>query len=484
MEILKDHHNSHLLPELNDPQLKELPQLSHLGKESVEPLPDPQRLRFEIVDHHTSEGIKRLGELAKECPKPTKDISERPFVSGEKEVSDLANYFAKIFEGIDFNHHEAEAHVRKQVADTLLSQTENIDAERINSVLEKNPLIKDLTWLAKELRTYTLEPDRLEKNSRWVWDPDEQTLHKTLGADARRMLAKTRLLGLVPFETVDRLRTMKIRVIGASVAASTLDLLVALGAEDVTAVDGGFLDPSNSPRMPGIMGDFRNCGKSKAHTSQQSMQGRNPDGKYLCYAGRVVFSEDQKQGSQDVLFHDLVKDADVVFEVIDYAAGKYLVRDLMADLAPDTLVGYMGDVGSRPFAGLERPGDRNHFNQNLPKDELERMKQLASITDRNMVMTESMRAVFKMVENDFPTDHRLQFLLSRMGIIPFWSQTPMSARESASIAVKELVLVLQGKKEIIGKNLHPDESPSTLVEPFNEDEINTVNELCRQGFAL
>ncbi|MBI2020236.1 hypothetical protein HYS94_02340 [Candidatus Daviesbacteria bacterium] len=468
---------SELSPELNNQRLARLPQLNHLRQPPSSSDLDPNSYRPEIIDHHTSSGIDRLAGLISQCPLPEQNITIRPFLKGVDELISLDGFFKRAFEDVDFTGSDAIIQVRDQVAQRLIQASQGvIEKSQIDILLTENTLVPDLTTLIQRVSQYSV-PEALEAESKWIWDPLDLTLTKFIGPDAKRTLSASRVLGLIPFDAINRIQTTRFRVLGASVAASTIDLLVALGAEDIVFVDGGLLDPSNEGKMLGDMADFRSNGESKAMILMHQMYKRNPYGSYLGYSGKVV-TLDESKGPYDKTIDELVKDADEVIEVVDSAHMKIYTRFYMQGQYPSTPIGFIADVGSQPFAGREVPSEGNFFHQNLSNEEKQRMEMLLAETDKVRIATEGLRSVYQMVRRNFPPEHQLQFLLSSLGMIPFWSQTPISARESAATYAKIFI------REVSGENITFDQAPRTLIKELSEEQIRTIQAICKKVFDI
>ena len=94
-----------------------------------------------------------------------------------------------------------------------------------------------------------------------------------------------------------------------------------------------------------------------------------------------------------------------------------------------------------------------------------------------------LRAIYMMVNRDLPDDHRLQLLFTRLGLVPYFSQTPIASRESAAIAAK-LVLFQLGGRDMSGKNFHSDEAPKTLVDEFDRGKSEILRKIMTQLFNI
>jgi hypothetical protein len=126
--------------------------------------------------------------------------------------------------------------------------------------------------------------DRLVADATWFMDSGRKVL--VVGPDLWWLLMISRCLGLIPLAVLEKLRRLKIRTFGASVAASTLELLASLGAEDISCLDAGLIDPTNIPRLP--MADVFSIGQPKAQALVERLSRRNPYGRFQAGVGRAV----------------------------------------------------------------------------------------------------------------------------------------------------------------------------------------------------
>ncbi|KKR30623.1 hypothetical protein A2715_00355 [Candidatus Woesebacteria bacterium RIFCSPHIGHO2_01_FULL_39_32] len=433
-----------------------------------EPDLDPLKWQLRVVDHQTSEGRNELVQLAKEAVNSRDDIL-RPYLTGVEQFFKHAAMYERV--------PRTREGILDLVTQQITAQTQGISQEEIRSVVEIGPIADDLAILASATQPYREDPELVEKNSRFIWDPLKKELFMYIGPEENRILNKSRLLGLIPFSYIDTLRVTKIGSIGASVVATELDLLACLGAEDITAFDKGKLDPQDIARAPGGMGDFRNSGLPKALLLMRTLQGRNPYGKYLGVPGNVIFSKQETEGEFDTKIEDMSEGLEFLFEVIDSAVGKVNTRTYSEKFLPSTPLLWIADAGSDPFVGIEIPGNGNWFNQNLTRVEKETMQQGLEFS------LNQLRAIYMMVNRDLPDDHRLQLLFTRLGLVPYFSQTPIASRESAAIAAK-LVLFQLGGRDMSGKNFHSDEAPKTLVDEFDRGKSEILRKIMTQLFNI
>lgn len=417
--------------------------------------------RLEIIDHHTEEGLVRVRDLARECKISSGIISDKPFKQGEQQLIHHAEFWGRI--PID------QAVIEENAIRDLKKLNSDIEETEIRDVIKTGPITRDLAYLVGETRKYQNDPKLIEGNSRFIWDSGRHELTLYLGPNEHRLLQKTRLLGLVPFDAVDKLRTARVVSIGASVAASTLDLLASLGAEEIAFYDSGTLDPADIAKSPASMGGYRSVGRSKADLLMGILRDRNPYGNYLGVPGNILLPG-ENGGELDISLETAIFGADIVLEVVDSARHKVGVRDYMRLNKPNTPLVYIADAGSSPFAGIEIPGEGNIFNQFLGEIQKDDLRERAGRVNNPIY---PLGSIYEMVEKDLPFDHELELLYIALGNIPYLSQTPTSARASSEIAAKLILLYLQGE-DIAGRNFHSYDAPTTLIKGFDQKRIDTL----------
>ena len=179
--------------------------------------------------------------------------------------------------------------------------------------LQSAQLLSDLREYAKHFLPLSL-PKKLINDSDCILDANGTQLFY-IGAELSWLVNISRSLGLIPFQTLLKLRTTRVRVLGASVAASTIDLLASLGCEDISFVDDGLIDPSNIPRLP--MANVQNIGVAKSQALALRLLRRNPYGNFRAVIGKAVKSAEELLSEQDVTADAFIADADVIIEVVD-----------------------------------------------------------------------------------------------------------------------------------------------------------------------
>jgi hypothetical protein len=387
------------------------------------------------------------------------EVNETPFTSGQEEIQELQTHFEnlEILKGAT-NHQE----LLIIISEILTVQT-GLDKNKIKALLEKTFFIKDLFTFIKRLEALTAE--KLEEEAKYFEDPDDK-LFKMIGPEAKKILNESRILGLIPLEAIEKLRNLNIVVIGASVAASTIELLVSLGAENITFVDPGELTISGEGKLPTDLADFRKTGNNKALELKNACLKRNPHGNFEAINARVTLEKQAPEGY--ISIYDLLINADLVIEVIDDPNVKFGLRPIMANDYPNIPLMGLADLGAGyGTAWFEKANDA--FNQIINNERLGQiingLRDALKNNDPNFRQLLH-RAVFEIVREDFPPDHALIFLLNALGILTDWPQTGIAARQSSAIAS---MLILQwlhtGKYE--AENIHADGMPTSFIDTEN-----------------
>lgn len=256
-----------------------------------------------------------------------------------------------------------------------------------------------------------------------------------VGPDLWWLLMVSRCLGLIPFSLLEKLRTLKIRAFGASVAASTLDLLASLGAEDIACVDAGLIDPTNIPRLP--MTDVFSIGQPKAQVLVERLRRRNPYGKFQAVVGRAVPTVAERLTADDVLIDEFLADADLILEVIDDIRMKSYIQTVALKKRPGVPLLFIADLGNAPIVKVVTANADGEvefpFGRKWTDDERKVLEEV--LHDPQKIP----QAALLMVKESLPAEHALQFQLNVHGAMPFWSQTSIASRMSAAMAAKEVL---------------------------------------------
>lgn len=298
------------------------------------------------------------------------------------------------------------------------------------SSLGDSPLSNDLRAFAHDFLPVS-EPDRVVRDTQLIAEPDPDPAADVadarvgrsifyVGAELAWLLTVSRCLGLIPYQSLRKLRTSKIRVLGASVAASTVDLLASLGAEDIVCADAGLIDPTNIPRLP--MADLWNVGEPKSLELVRRLRRRHPYGSFRAVA------ENLTPATVDAF----LADADVIIEVIDNIPMKSYVQTVALGKKPGTPLIFIADLANQPVVKVVRADSSGHvetpFGRVWTHEEREILEGVQ--TDPRLIP----KAAYLMVKESLPPEQELQFSFNVQGIMPFWSQTPIASRMSAAQA--------------------------------------------------
>jgi hypothetical protein len=278
--------------------------------------------------------------------------------------------------------------------------------------------------------------DRLVADATWFMDSGRKVL--VVGPDLWWLLMISRCLGLIPLAVLEKLRRLKIRTFGASVAASTLELLASLGAEDISCLDAGLIDPTNIPRLP--MADVFSIGQPKAQALVERLSRRNPYGRFQAGVGRAVSTVAERLSADDVLVDEFISDAELIVEVIDDIQMKSYIQTVALKKRPGVPILFIADLGNQPVVNVVRATQDGEvefpFGRVWTEDERRILDEV--IQDHTLIP----QAAYLMVKESLPVEHQLQFQLNVHGAMPFWSQTPIASRLSAGLAAKAVITLL------------------------------------------
>lgn len=309
-----------------------------------------------------------------------------------------------------------------QVQETLERQFPAAQAARLNS-----------SMLAQDLRTFAegflplSEPEQLIQDAQLI-DAAGANPRFYVGPDVAWFLSVSRCLGLVSLASLVKLRSTKIRVLGASVAASTVELLASLGAEDISCADAGLIDPTNVPRLP--MADLFNIGTLKSQALVEHLQRRNPYGKFIALEENLTPES----------VHAFLADADLIIEVIDDIPMKSYVQTVALSRKPGTPLLFIADLGNQPLVKVVRADEQGYVERPFGRK--------WSVSERKILMDVQHdsrlipQAAQLMVKESLPPEHALQLQFNVLGIMPFWSQTPIASRMSAAMAAISVLNIL------------------------------------------
>lgn len=319
----------------------------------------------------------------------------RPFISACQEALQLREHFLEVCPG---------------------SSPEAIFTMHVAEV-DTSPFLEDVWWFREQILKYSA-PEKVVQDSSWVWDEQLHQYTLTIGEELFWLLSISRCIGLIPLSSLRELRNMRIKILGASVAAMTADLLVSLGCGYIECIDGAQIDPSNSPRLP--QGSCTDWGEPKASVLQQQLQRRNPYGKYTSHTAKVTVEEQADNSDSKILLSTYIQAADLLIEVVDDVKLKTQIHSYVCRNHPSLPLVFIADLGNAPVVKILRE----------------------PLVESSHTPTQ---AAYMMVKEHLPAEHALQFLSSCMGLLPFWSQTPIASRSSAALAVSAVLQLCSGE---------------------------------------
>ncbi|MBI5613991.1 ThiF family adenylyltransferase, partial [Candidatus Gottesmanbacteria bacterium] len=370
------------------------------------------------------------------------------------------------------------------LVDQMISELRKVSAvAQVLDAYDSPIVVSTFTPLARDLKTLSLRVHEhardMRDDIRLFHDKKTKKIEAYVGPEIHWTLSASRCLGLIPLDTLEKMRRMHISVIGASVAASSLDMLASLGVGTdgwIRMIDDGILAPSNIPRMPGAT--LRDVGRLKVEFVHAFMKGRQPYAPYIGYRGRAVQSEGEKrQGFHDMELLEFIHGSDVVIEVVDSPHVKAGVQILMVRHMPQTSILRPADVGSAPFVAVEIPAGGDLFNAGMTQDEI------LQLSSQSTSLRGSMAKVHRMVRSNFPVDHELQFIVAGIGMIPFWSQLPSSARESGAMVAKVISRLAEGDRSVLGRNITLADAPH-LGYGYTHRQAMLIRDIGRALFSI
>ena len=449
---------------------------------------------IEILDFHDAAGAARLRALWSTAPPGRRALT--PFLTAVREIRALRRHFGGLVRAAG-GPDALPGWLADRTAHELRGR--GLAPPQMQTILRavhSTGILSETAAFAAALVSPDFSNEQLERNARWIHLPSSARVFKYVGVGAHRLLAFSRLLGLIRFDTVQRLRTARVRSMGASVAASTLDLLVALGSEDIAFADPGVLETSNLPRMPGGMGSVAALGRPKAIVLAELLYARNPYGTYraivapLTVSGGPAEARVPKKGARprqsppmsalglenrgarnsdeppaghrsespaSMELDEFLSDADMVLEVVDQVDLKVVARERMAKIGPHVPLLFLTDAGSDPSAGMELGIHGTVFGQRMGSEERAQLRARSRAGRFDFCAAE-----YALVRGHVPLEAALQLMFAGLGVIPFWSQTPISARESAALGTKlwlERALLKSDTPQVV----HLGDAPTSLL---------------------
>lgn len=451
-----------------------------------------------------SEVIARVKELAPELTNPNEklirelmpsDVALRPCpvdlvnlmcVTTPEKVN-LTSYNSAVAEWMKMHNELTEIpHNREDFVNTtksrLVENTKGIEPHRLESLVRSTPIHEDLPWLAEEVVALGNGLDQVNERAEWFLDPLNGQAFKCIGVKEMELMRMYRLLGLVSFESLRRLRDTRVVVAGASAAARTLDLVVALGAKHLTVIDNGRTDAVKANLLPGFAGSVQAFGMYKTTALLAQLQSRNPRGNFDFRVGLLQPDGMAKEG--DMEFKEFAASGDLFMTVIDWVWYQSEVREYMAKLQPEAKIAFLADLGNVPPVWLERVGDLKHYNREFAAEEWERMRKLPGgiVPGSTEFMREALGIIWRMTESDQPPEHALQLIFTALGITKGWSQSVIAGAEAAVVMSKTILSHLGGK-EVVGHKFNATTVNSMLVPEIPDEDKVTLEEVQKQIYA-
>jgi hypothetical protein len=394
-----------------------------------------------------------------------------------EEISSLASFYQatlnRLPEAARTNPDAFQDYVLTQLVEDLP------EAEQSEAILQLREIYHEYSYVFRDVLRFANEIIQESSNL-----PDEDDYQyciyfpNTNGGEvvpfvshsAFSLLRRSRLLGLVSFDSLDSLAQLKIACIGASVAAESITALIDYGVGDdpegwIHFSDPGKIDSSNGPRLPGIMSWVSNLNRSKAETLYEQLIRSNPFANIQAYSAAVV---ENPANENEIDLIKFTQDADLVIEVIDNAAGKIGIRLAIGDKKP---IVFIADLSPIAMAGIEHSSGLP-FNQHQPPEEW--MRALEKIKNSKDPLTAQARyllAIFNMLEDYVPERHLNILALNALSLHPFLSQEPADARINAAMVVRMIVELIENEEDgIAGKNL----TMAELQEIYLQREVDRV----------
>lgn len=412
-------------------------------------IPDPKRPRVISITE-----AKALG----------KEINHLPYQNGKAELLHLAEHFQTL--------PDSEEGMRR-----FLKEKVGRDAGIFNKI------IPDIISLRQRL---TEAAAVIDNDANLIYSPYSDSISLQIGEKAQRALFLSRFLGLVPLFALDRLAEMKIVIVGASAASSAVVELAPF--VNSTFYDDDTLSVSKVALIPGATQE--DVGKFKAWIVEREAYGKYSYGNFRGVIGRIImpkehFTDKEREetakrkarGFQDTLIQDaFAGGVDLVIEAAD-GAIKTPLRLWLAKNYPEAYLLMTTDVGARGYVSVEKPSDHQHYNQGLSEKVIDKLQK----TPTNL--KEFLAQIYYMVKSDFPWEHKVEFLLAAMNVIPYWSQMGFTGRETGTIVAK-LAIKLAHAGKLEPGIVSIENTPTNLGFDYSKAEQKKIRKLCHQIFKL
>jgi len=364
----------------------------------------------------------------------------------------------------------------QKIIEKSQTQVSSETLEATLQLLQKSTFLQDIVWFAQSFLKVS-EVETLVNASCWIQEPAGDVF-LAVGSEIRWLLAVSRCLGLIEMSRLQKLRHAKIRVIGASVAAATVDLLVSLGSEHISCIDPGSIDLSNLPRLP--EGKLSSVGQSKSDQLVCQLLAKNPYGHFQSYCARVICQETDRQQKNDVLLDEFIADADIIIEVVDSLKVKVYAQTVALNKKPAVPLIFIADVGNAPIVKVVRSAEGSvelPFGKRSSSFEKELFAHILSTQELALRSEEGTQLLQQLayitVKDELPPEQAIQYFCWCIGLIPFWSQTPIASRLSAGMAATAVLQEL-GEQKTLADYLLKEHQP--LITSLCEELLNFPKE--------
>lgn len=401
------------------------------------------------------------------------DYSKTPYTATVEELSELAAHYQKFFSQFPRGLETTAAELQQFVSEKVISLLPDEAALVMALLAEYEFIFTDTILFARAImHEVAMLADPIE-GQRLLYYPNSKELFLYVRPEAHRLLRRARMLGLIPFEVLDKLEKLPIKVIGASVAAFTIDLLASCGAQKIKWADAGYLANTNSGRLPGAMSHIGNLGESKAHVLLEMLYQKEPYAEYTAH--HELIQARATGAANELTLVEYSKDAGLIIEVADNGVHKILFRLTLDQQQIDVPLLWIADIAPDPIAGIEAG---QFFNQEATQaDWQERLSSIMTAPDKSQQRAGILLAVTEMLQKELTTEHALSLLMTAVGTQDFWSQTPMDSRASAALSVSLVLQFLQGK-EVEGRNYtHGELNSNHAANPDEQADLQAKRQL-------
>jgi len=417
---------------------------------------EQQAARPEVINPYVPDGQARIRELG-----GVVDIA--PFEGARRDLHELDSGLKSFLGG------QGDVVGLARISLEEKYHLDGTKAARIARVFEK--IAPDVAELAERASGLAAT---VEENARVIYSP-WRGMVGYIGEEAHRLLSVSRYLGIAPLQTLDRLNNFRYVMIGGSEASSAAVELAPL----VSTIHLWDDDTVSVPKIALVAGaSYLDEGRYKARVVERTMRDKNPYGDFRGWVGRVVVRDsDKRPGYEDRTMAEVVDEKlTVVVDGADSTHVKTAVRDYIAENCPATYVQMTTGVGAWPYVSVEKPAEGGYYNQALTAMEMQALRRPP--TDRHGSLTQ----VAQMVWQDFPIEHRVQFMLADLGL-PFWAQAPICGRETGTIVAK-LGITLAGMGELKCGTVHIDSTPTDLGFQYTQRDAEIVGDLGAIMFGI